>query len=118
MTKSTQSNPLAVVANQSAIALAEAQYRLARYFCPFGFAVERVDYERVAAFMDDISVAFPQPSPNFAPRLTELQAQIDQHREALAALKAAGAEPTLDADQLYQTASANVRQPSMARQAA
>jgi len=110
----THANPLNKVANSAAIQLAESQYRLARYFCPFNFNPERVDYDRVEVFMDDIRQAFPQPSPNFAPRLDDLQAQINNHRETLKALSDAGAETTLDVEQLYTTAVANVTNPSMA----
>lgn len=105
-------NPLSKVANSTAIQLAEGQYRLARYFTPFNFDPERIDYDRVAVFLDDVYKAFPNPSPNMAQRLADLQSQIASHREALDALKQADANPTLDEDQLYTTARANVINPA------
>lgn len=120
MTKTT-TNPLVTVANQAAIQLAEAQYRLARFFTPFNFDPQRVDFDRVAEFMDDVFVAFPQPSPNLGPRLEELNRSIATHRTTIDALKDAGAAPDLTDEQLFITAQANVANPSMAgysRQAA
>lgn len=113
MTKTT-TNPLVHVANQAAIQLAEAQFRLARYWTPFGREPEKIDFDRVAEFMDDVFVAFPQPSPNLTPRLHELQSAIATHRTTIDALKDAGAEPDLTPEQLFITAQANVANPSMA----
>ncbi|WP_075881474.1 hypothetical protein [Vreelandella massiliensis] len=116
MTKPTtaQKNPLVQVANNAAIQLAEAQFRLARFFTPYSYDPKRIDYDRVAEFLDDVFVAFPQPTANLKPRLDDLQAQIAQHRQTLAALKDAGAEPDLTDEQLFITAQANVVNPSMA----
>lgn len=108
----TTTNPLNKVANNAAIQLAESQYRLARYFTPYNFDPERVDFDRVAGFLDDVYQAFPSPTANMAPRLAELQAQITSHRETLVALADADAAPTLDEEQLYMTAKANVTSPS------
>lgn len=113
MTKATN-NPLNQVANTTAIQLAEAQYRLARYFTPYNFDPERVDYDRVAEFLDDVKRPFPGASPNLLPRLDDLQGQINQHRQTLKALADAGAEATLTDEQLFTTAKANVVNPSMA----
>ena len=110
----TKPNPLVNVANSAAIQLAEAQYRLARFFTPFNFDPEQVDYDRVAAFMDDVNRAFPQPSPNLPPRLEDLSRQIATHRSTIDALSDAGAAPDLTAEQLFTTAKANVANPSMA----
>jgi hypothetical protein len=120
MTKAT-TTPLVHVANQAAIQLAEAQYKLARYWTPYGFEPQRVDFDRVAEFIADVTVAFPQPSPNLVPRLEELNRQITTHRTTIDALRDAGAEPDLTDEQLFTTAKANVVNPSMAgytRQAA
>ncbi len=120
MTKTT-TNPLVHVANQAAIQLAEAQYRLARYFTPMNFEPQRVDFDRVAEFMDDVFTAFPAPSANLGPRLEELNRQITTHHTTIDALRDAGAEPDLTDEQLFTTAKANVVNPSMAgytRQAA
>lgn len=115
MTKaSANANPLNQVANTTAIQLAEAQYRLARYFTPYNFDPERIDYDRVGGFMDDVKRAFPGASPNLLPRLDDLQSQINQHRQTLVALTNAGAEATLTDEQLFATAKANVVNPSMA----
>ncbi len=113
MTKTT-TNPLVHVANQAAIQLAEAQYRLARYWTPYGREPEQVDFDRVAEFMDDVFVAFPAPSANLGPRLEELNRQIATERTTINALRDAGAEPDLTDEQLFLTAKANVTNPSMA----
>lgn len=110
----TTANPLVAVANQAAIQLAEAQYRLARFFTPYNFDPQRVDFDRVAEFMDDVFVAFPQPSQNLGPRLEELNQQVATHRKTIDALKDAGAAPDLTVDQLFTTAQANVTNPNMA----
>ena len=107
-------NPLVHVANQAAIRLAEAQYRLARYFCPYGFTPEKIDFDRVTEFLDDVTKAFPQPSANLAQRLEELSHQIATERTTIDALRDAGAEPDLTDEQLFVTAKANVANPSMA----
>ena len=114
MTKQTTANPLQQVANSTAIQLAEAQYRLARYWTPMNYDPERVDFDRVAVFMDNVKQAFPAATPNLLPRLDDIQGQINQHRESLDALKGAGAEPSLTDDQLFATAKANVTNPAMA----
>lgn len=113
MTKTT-TNPLVHVANQAAIKLAEAQFRLARYFTPMNFEPQRVDFDRVAEFMDDVFTAFPAPSANLGTRLEELNRQIATERTTIDALKDAGAAPDLTDEQLFATAKANVINPSMA----
>lgn len=117
MSKST-TTALQQIVNSAAIKLAEQQYRLARYYTPFNFEPEQVDYERVAAFMDDVHRPFPEASPKLQASLETLQAYINEHRAVLSAFEAQGTEPTLTAEQLFITAAANVQSPSRARYAA
>lgn len=100
-------NPLQTLVNAQAIKLAEAQYRLANIFTPYGFQPERVDFERVAAFMDDPDRAFPQPSEGIRNSLGRIKAEVSEARGILAAL-AAQCEPNLTHGQLFETARANV----------
>lgn len=100
-------NPLQVLVNAQAIKLAEAQYRLANIFTPYGFQPERVDYDRVVAFLDNPEAAFPQPSDGIRNSLGRIKTDMAEARGILAAL-AAQCEPDLSEDQLFVTAKANV----------
>lgn len=106
MTTKTQ-NPLQPLVNAQAIRLAEAQYRLATLFTPYGFQPERIDYDRVAAFLDNPERAFPQPTDGIRTSLDRIKVTIAEARGILAAL-AAQCEPDLSEDQLFVTAQANV----------
>lgn len=116
MTKTTV-NPLQTLANAQAIKVAEGQYRLARLFTPYGFEPEKVDFDRVHAFMDDIHRPFPQPTDSIRNALDRIKADLTQSKAMLDAFVSQGINPTLDADQLYMTARANVINPGMARAA-
>ena len=100
-------NPLQTLVNAQAIKLAEAQYRLANIFTPYGFQPERVDYDRVAQFLDNPDAAFPQPSEGIKNSLGRIKTEMAEARGILAAL-AAQCEPDLTEDQLFVTAQANV----------
>lgn len=100
-------NPLQVLVNAQAIKLAEAQYRLANIFTPYGFQPERVDYDRVAAFLDNPDRAFPQPSEGIKNSLGRIKTEMVEARGILLALSAQ-CEPDLSEDQLFVTAKANV----------
>lgn len=100
-------NPLQTLVNAQAIKLAEAQYRPANIFTPYGFQPERVDFERVAAFMDDPDRAFPQPTDGIRNSLSRIKTEMSEARGIIAAL-AAQCEPNLTPDQLFETAKANV----------
>ena len=100
-------NPLQVLVNAQAVKLAEAQYRLANIFTPYGFQPERVDFERVAAFLDNPDRAFPQPTYGIRNSLGRIKTEMSEARGILAAL-AAQCEPDLTEEQLFLTAKANV----------
>lgn len=110
-------SPLQTLVNTSALKGAEAQYRLARLFTPYGFEPEQVDFDRVGAFLDDPRKAFPQPTEAVSTALSRIEAQLIESRALLGAFAAQGIEPTLTADQLFTTAKANVINPGMARAA-
>lgn len=116
MTKATVS-PLQTLVNAQAIKQAEAQYRLARLFTPYGFEPERVDFDRVQAFLGDTAKAFPQPTESIRSSLDRIEAQLSEAGAILTAFSAQGIEPTLTADQLYMTAHANIVSPANARAA-
>ena len=103
----TTANPLQTIVNAQAIKLAEAQYRLANIFTPYSFAPERIDYERVAAFMDDVYRPFPRPTDGIKNSLDRIHATIAEARGILLAL-GSQCEPNLTPDQLFETARANV----------
>lgn len=113
----TTPNPLQQLVNAQAIKKAEAQYRFARLFTPYGFEPEQVDYDRVGPLLSTPSKAFPAPTENLKVALAKLDTQLVEAELLLNAFAAQGVEPTLTADQLYTTARANVIQPSMARAA-
>lgn len=106
------------VLNQHAITLAEQQFRLASLFTPYGFDPERVDFDRVATFMDDPYQAFPQPTESMRASLDRIVTNATTARITLEAFAAQGATPTLDDDQLFMTAKANVTNPRGYRAAA
>lgn len=108
MSKPSNVTPLQVIANQSAVKLAEAQFRLANLFTAYGFVPERADFDRVAAFLDNPYRAFPQPTDAIKTSLDRTIGTIAEARAILAAFAAQGTEPTLTADQLFTTAQANV----------
>ena len=116
MSKATV-NPLQQLANQQAIIRAENQYRLTRLFTPYQFEPERVDYDRVGAFLDKPRTPFPQPTEALNTSLSRIETNLASANALLEAFKAQGIEPTLDADQLFTTAKANVTNPGMARAA-
>ena len=113
----TTTNPLQILVNTNAIKKAEAQYRLARLFTPFNFEPERVDFDRVTAFIDDVYVAFPNPTEAIRSSLDRVQAQLNEATAILAAFEAQGVTPTLDEEQLFITARNNVVSPGNARAA-
>lgn len=107
----TTNNPLQILVNAEAIKKAEAQYRLARLFTPFNFEPERVDFDRVAAFIGDTGRAFPQPTEAMAAALARVDAVLNSSTAILAAFEGQGVTPSLDAEQLYETARLNVTRP-------
>ncbi len=117
MSKAATVNPLQQLANQQAIIRAENQFRLARLFTPYGFEPERVDYDRVAVFLDNPRTPFPQPTEALNTSLSRIETNLATANALLDAFKAQGIEPTLDADKLFSTAKANVTNPGMARAA-
>lgn len=110
-------SPLQTLANSTAIKRAEQQYRLATLFTPFGFTPERVDYDRVAVFLDNPRQAFPQPSEGLNNSLARIEIALAETAALLGAFEAQGITPSLTADQLFTTAKANVTNPGMARAA-
>ena len=117
MSKAPEVSPLQKLANQQALLRAENQYRLARLFTPYGFEPERVDFDRVAAFLDKPRTPFPQPTEALNSSLSRIETNLTSANALLDAFKAQGIEPTLDADQLFMSAKANVVNPGMARAA-
>ena len=113
----TEVSPLQKLANASAIKRAENQYRLARLFTPYQWEPERVDYDRVAVFLDNPRTPFPQPTEALNSSLSRIEGALAEANALLGAFATQGIEPTLDADQLFITARANVVNPSMARAA-
>jgi len=111
MTNST----IQTIVNSAAIKHAESQYRLARYFTPFNFEPERIDFDRVACFTGNVMEAFPDATGNLQAALERTQEQLNEAGAVLQVFEEQGTEPTLSEDELFQTASANVRQPNMAR---
>lgn len=119
MSKTTTAAPaIQHIVNLASIKLAEAQYRLARLFTPFGFEPEKVDFDRVKAFTADVDRAFPEPSDALRQSLDRIKAQIAEQQAVLEAFASQNVAPTLDEEQLFQTAQANVRSPGSARYAA
>lgn len=110
-------NPLQTLANTSALKRAAAQYRLARLFTPYGFEPERVDYDRVAAFIDKPRTPFVQPTAPMDAALARIESELTEANALLGAFAAQGIEPTLDSEQLFTSARANVINPAMARAA-
>lgn len=104
-------DPLQILVNAEAIKKAEAQYRLARLFTPFNYEPERVDFDRVAAFIGDTARAFPQPTESMANALARIDTALNSSTAILQAFEAQGTTPTLDAEQLYETARLNVTRP-------
>jgi hypothetical protein len=120
MSKATVSatvSPLQILVNSSAIKQAENQYRLARIFTPYGFEPERVDYDRVSAFVNDIAQAFPQPTDSMRNVLDRIESGLAESSAILNAFAGQDVLPTLTADQLFMTARANVSTPSNVRAA-
>lgn len=115
--KNATVSPLQTLVNAQALKKAEAQYRLARLFTPYGFEPERVDFDRVSAFVGDTAKAFPQPTETIQASLDRINAQLTEADAIVTAFAAQGVEPTLDAEQLFITAKANVTNPGMARAA-
>ena len=110
-------NPLQTLANAQALRQAEAKYRLAVLFTPYGFQPERADFDRMDAFLDDPYRAFPAPTESIKASLDRTVGNLSESTALLGAFAAQGIEPTLTADQLFATAKANVTNPSMARAA-
>lgn len=102
---SSVKNPLIALANNVAKQLAAEQLRYAQYFTPYGFDPEREDFERVASLiLRPVSECFPGASEAFVSRITSVARNYQTLKENLDALKAAGAEPDLSGDELYQAA--------------
>ncbi|KII34874.1 hypothetical protein NL64_06325 [Pseudomonas fluorescens] len=99
-----QVNPLQAIVNAAAVKVAEAQYRLANLFTPYSFDPERVDFDRVGAFLGNVNAAFPQPSEAVKLSLDRTAATLVEQQAILAAFKAQGTEPTLSADELFDAA--------------
>lgn len=116
MSKTTVS-PLQTLANAQAIRVAEAKFRMATLFTPYGFQPERPDFDRMDAFLDNPQRAFPNPTVSIQASLDRTLGNLAEGKALLDAFAAQGIEPTLDADQLFTTAKANVTNPSMARAA-
>ena len=112
---STTNSTIQNIVNQAAIRNAEAQYRLARYWTPFGFEPEPIDFLRVVSFTADVMEAFPEATGNLQAALKRTQRALDESQAVLEVFKEQGTEPTLSEEQLFITAGANVRQPGMAR---
>lgn len=110
-------NALQTLLNAQAIKRAEQQYRLATLFTPYGFVPERVDFDRVEAFLDNPSIAFPQPTEGIKTALGRIQMVLVEANALITALGAQGITATLTPDQLFMTAKANVTNPGMARAA-
>jgi len=104
----TQANPLQTLVNAQAVRKAEAQYRLAVLFTPYGFQPERADFDRMEAFIDNPYRAFPNPTDNVKASLDRTVGNLTEAKAVLDAFSAQGVEPTLTADQLFTTAMANV----------
>ena len=104
-------SPLQQLVNAQAIKRAEAQFRFARLFTPYMFEPERVDFDRVAPLLSTPSKAFPAPTENLKAALAKIDTQLVEADLLLNAFEAQGVTPTLDADQLFTTAKANVTQP-------
>jgi hypothetical protein len=109
--------PLQKLTNGAAIKLAEAQFRLARLFTPYGFEPERCDFDRVTAFVEDIDRAFPNPTQPMANALDRIRGELTDNTAMVGAFAAQDIHPTLSSDQLFTTAKENVTNPSMARAA-
>lgn len=117
MSKAQAPNPLQVIVNNAAVKVAENQYRLANLFTPFSFNPERVDFDRVSAFLGDVHAAFPQPSEAIVMSLDRISKALAEQIAILAAFKAQGTEPTLSVDELFSAAHANVAGGRIARAA-
>lgn len=101
-------NPLQALVNAQAVRQAEAKMRLAILFTPYGFNPERVDFDRMDAFMGDPYRAFPNPTEAVKSSLDRTVGNLTEATAVLGAFAAQGTEPTLSADQLFTTAHANV----------
>lgn len=101
-------NPLQTLVNAQAVRQAEAKMRLAILFTPYGFNPERVDFDRMDAFLDNPYRAFPNPTEAVKSSLDRTVGNLTEATAVLAAFAAQGTEPTLSADQLFTTAHANV----------
>lgn len=110
-------NPLQQLANAQAIAQAEAKFRMAQLFTPYGFVPERQDFDRMNDFLDNPYRAFPAPTDAIKASLDRTVARLREATLMLQALGAQGVNPTLTDDQLFTTAKANVTNPMMARAA-
>ena len=109
-------SPLQTLLNAQCIKRAE-QYRLATLFTPYGCQPERVDFDRVEAFLADPARAFPQPTDGIKNALSRIGTVLTEANALIGALAAQGVEATLTPDQLFVTAQANVTNPGMARAA-
>lgn len=107
MSKSTVS-PLQTLVNAQAVRKAEAQYRMAVLFTPYGFQPERVDFDRMEAFMDNPERAFPNPTDAVKTSLDRTLGNLTEANAMLQAFAAQDIKPTLTPDQLFTTAVANV----------
>ena len=102
-------SPLQTLLNAQCIKRAEQQYRLATLFTPYGYQPERVDFDRVEAFLDNPARAFPQPTDGIKNALSRIGTVLTEANALIGALAAQGVEATLTPDQLFATAQANVR---------
>lgn len=107
MSKSTVS-PLQTLVNAQAVRKAEAKFRMAVLFTPYGFNPERVDYDRMEAFMDNPQRAFPNPTEAVQTSLNRTLGNLTEANAMLQAFAAQDIKPTLTDDQLFTTAHANV----------
>jgi len=109
---STTNSTIQNIVNQAAIRNAESQYRLARYWTPFGFEPEPIDFLRVASFTADVMKAFPEATGNLQIGLERVQKELNESKSVLEVFIEQGTKTTLSEEQLFITAGANVRQQS------
>lgn len=109
--QNTVTDPIQLLVNTHALKKAEAQYRLARLFTPYGYEPERIDFDRVAEFIGDTARAFPQPTEAMATAIARVDADLSAAAAILTAFEAQSVTPTLTEEQLFMSARANVVRP-------
>jgi len=113
MTKATTSNnrneQLDTLADALAQEIATAEMRMANYFTPYGFDPGPQDVVRIKGLMlhygESVTAeVFGQASPNLQSRVANVYAEWNERHNTLLALTKAGAQPTLNEDELFQNA--------------